>query len=326
MKRLWDWFGRNAANLRGVAALVVIISALGGVLLYVRKLLQPELTVMVRENSAAMPPDVVSWVREANDAMRYLPLLTSTNEPKFYSRLRGLVRTNVEDDLALNGMDFGQTRIDLVNETDHVVTGVRMRFDYPPFWNAFLQAGFLTDQECASWQKGLPPRGSHDIVLPEFPSIPPRSSLVLFIYCRGGVAQRMAVTVPGSRYKIVNTVQVEDRWPVSWALRPFAVAYFGALLLLIGVPVVVVWYHAKVWRRAERLIPYNLACNEAKAGRKEKAIALLSMAITAGYRDFKHMRDDPDLKALHGNPKFEALVTGEAQQERKMTETAPKAE
>jgi serine/threonine protein kinase len=55
---------------------------------------------------------------------------------------------------------------------------------------------------------------------------------------------------------------------------------------------------------------YNLACNAALEGHPKEALALLKEAIDHGLSPLNnlHMADDPDLKSLHGNPEFEALV------------------
>jgi eukaryotic-like serine/threonine-protein kinase len=55
---------------------------------------------------------------------------------------------------------------------------------------------------------------------------------------------------------------------------------------------------------------YNLACNDALEGHKSEALALLKEAFEHGLSPLnkKHMAEDPDLKSLHGNPEFEALV------------------
>jgi serine/threonine protein kinase len=55
---------------------------------------------------------------------------------------------------------------------------------------------------------------------------------------------------------------------------------------------------------------YNLACVELKEGRRDDALSLLGQAIDHGlvpYADLG-MDQDPDLKSLHGDPRFEALV------------------
>ncbi|NDV61047.1 hypothetical protein G0Q06_01140 [Puniceicoccales bacterium CK1056] len=53
---------------------------------------------------------------------------------------------------------------------------------------------------------------------------------------------------------------------------------------------------------------YNLACSLALKNRSEDAISTLRTAFEKGYRDFGWMMEDADLKGLHDNPAFSALL------------------
>lgn len=55
---------------------------------------------------------------------------------------------------------------------------------------------------------------------------------------------------------------------------------------------------------------YNLACYHAFAGEHDVALDLLERATAAGGGDPEWLRQDPDLIALHGLPRFEALLAG----------------
>ena len=58
------------------------------------------------------------------------------------------------------------------------------------------------------------------------------------------------------------------------------------------------------------LTTYNLACLELKRGRRDQALTLLRDAIDHGLQHWVvgEMTTDPDLAALHGDPRFTALV------------------
>jgi tetratricopeptide (TPR) repeat protein len=56
---------------------------------------------------------------------------------------------------------------------------------------------------------------------------------------------------------------------------------------------------------------YNIACGYARMGEKDKAFDYLKKAWAAGYRDRNHMKDDEDLKSLHGDPRFKEIAGGE---------------
>jgi non-specific serine/threonine protein kinase/serine/threonine-protein kinase len=52
---------------------------------------------------------------------------------------------------------------------------------------------------------------------------------------------------------------------------------------------------------------YDLACYTARNGKRNEALALLREAVDNGYHK-PLMATDPDLKSLHGDPRFEALI------------------
>ena len=52
------------------------------------------------------------------------------------------------------------------------------------------------------------------------------------------------------------------------------------------------------------LVLYNLACSYSLTDQYELAAETLGQAITQGYRDFKWMAKDPDLKKLRKHPLY----------------------
>ena len=57
-------------------------------------------------------------------------------------------------------------------------------------------------------------------------------------------------------------------------------------------------------RPDDSLVHYNLACSYSLTSRFEEALAALHRALDLGYRDFKWMSRDPDLKNLRSNPGY----------------------
>jgi tetratricopeptide (TPR) repeat protein len=53
---------------------------------------------------------------------------------------------------------------------------------------------------------------------------------------------------------------------------------------------------------------YNLACAQARQGKTDQSLAALEKAVTLGFGDSQHIRDDPDLEGLRKNPRFEAIL------------------
>jgi hypothetical protein len=52
---------------------------------------------------------------------------------------------------------------------------------------------------------------------------------------------------------------------------------------------------------------YNLACSYSLTDQFERAIIALDQAIELGYRDFKWLAKDPDLKKLRAQPVFQEI-------------------
>ena len=55
------------------------------------------------------------------------------------------------------------------------------------------------------------------------------------------------------------------------------------------------------------LVFYNLACSYSLTGEIDRAMFALDQAIRLGYRDFKWLLKDPDLKKLRAHPAFKEL-------------------
>jgi len=58
---------------------------------------------------------------------------------------------------------------------------------------------------------------------------------------------------------------------------------------------------------ANPLVFYNLACSYSLTEEFDRALHALNQAIELGYRDFKWLAKDPDLKKLRAHPSFLAL-------------------
>jgi tetratricopeptide (TPR) repeat protein len=55
------------------------------------------------------------------------------------------------------------------------------------------------------------------------------------------------------------------------------------------------------------IVYYNLACSYALTRQSELAISALMKAIETGYRDFKWLLKDPDLKSIRQDPLFKTV-------------------
>ena len=55
------------------------------------------------------------------------------------------------------------------------------------------------------------------------------------------------------------------------------------------------------------LVFYNLACSYSLIGEVDQAASALDKALALGYRDFKWLAKDPDLKTLRKHPLFREI-------------------
>ncbi|MFG0284929.1 MAG: TPR end-of-group domain-containing protein [Phycisphaerales bacterium JB039] len=53
---------------------------------------------------------------------------------------------------------------------------------------------------------------------------------------------------------------------------------------------------------------YNAACACALLGHHDAALATLDEAVTAGFRNLRHLRDDPDFAPYHDDERYQAVV------------------
>jgi tetratricopeptide (TPR) repeat protein len=60
-------------------------------------------------------------------------------------------------------------------------------------------------------------------------------------------------------------------------------------------------------RPDDSLVHYNLACSYSLTGQLELAVEALESAINLGYREFKWMAQDPDLKNLRDHAEYKRI-------------------
>ena len=56
------------------------------------------------------------------------------------------------------------------------------------------------------------------------------------------------------------------------------------------------------------LVFYNLACSYSLTDQFDRAVKALKQAIKLGYRDFKWLAKDPDLRKLRKHPSFQDIT------------------
>jgi tetratricopeptide (TPR) repeat protein len=61
-------------------------------------------------------------------------------------------------------------------------------------------------------------------------------------------------------------------------------------------------------RPRDALAHYNLACSYSLLKKVDPALRALRKAIELGYRDFRFLREDRDLDAVRGDPRFRQIL------------------
>lgn len=315
MKEIWSWLERNSAQLQGLAAVAAILGAVAAIPYFLFKWVQADLVVSVTAEAATMPPSLEQWIEDASLELKMLPV-TPEEEVDPYISLRQLQITGPLDpsrvDHLWRATETSRIRIDVSNGTDQIISGARLRLDRAfPLWGVNLIATFLTDEEIDRWQKDVSIElGGSSLVLPELPPLPPNSAVTVVAY--GDVADAtVSGTVPGSAFRVVRTVRVQDKGLVSLAIRGYRLVLLFLLVILVLI-LPGIWggmrLEKAVWKRAHKHITYDLACKEALEGRKESSLSLLKAAVSKGYENYYHMRTDPDLEILRDMDEFKKIV------------------
>ena len=65
--------------------------------------------------------------------------------------------------------------------------------------------------------------------------------------------------------------------------------------------------HLSRLRPEDALVQYNLACSYSLTDQPELAVMALNRALDVGYRDFKWIRRDPDLRKVRRHPMFRQI-------------------
>jgi hypothetical protein len=65
---------------------------------------------------------------------------------------------------------------------------------------------------------------------------------------------------------------------------------------------------ARLFSPRDKNLAYNLACAQARNGKKEAAVKMLAEAVKLGFTDFDHIRKDPDFESLRENSEFTEIL------------------
>ena len=174
MKKLWKWAQENSVGLQGLAALVFIIGAVVAIPAVLWHSVQSDIVVRLNIDEDSLPSEIKEWLRDASRLLIQMEEVEGMSDWE-RGRLSG-VPTNVSKKLSEGYNEFDKAKLDIVNQSNRVLTGIRLRLDrvYRP-WQARASAPFLSNEELQSFNTKLNSsyRGN-SIVFPELPALPPK--------------------------------------------------------------------------------------------------------------------------------------------------------
>jgi hypothetical protein len=342
---LWGWLRDKSAILQAIAATIFILLMLAAVPAYLKRLLRPELILQVDEEWGTSPPDLYEWADRTGRWIRFASSTYSDYDLGSvpWSKIEGCPVSSHDSSLAFrigvihhrweelwsnvresdsspvaerlrrySARGLGVLKLELRNESDHAIPGIRLRVDHVyNLWDVQIAGDFLTEQETNRLRQQVGSLQADSLVLPELPTLPANAGLSIAIYGHGGRSEP-AVSVTGARCETVPLSKVEDTGIINWYLHPFKL-FLPAFLLFWGSALAIPWaalrVHHKMTRRVTPGILYDLARRRAKDGRDDEAMLLLREAFEGGYSDKTRAAEDPDLQSLHGRDDFKRLTS-----------------
>lgn len=310
MKRIWEWIQENSTALQGVAALVVVIGALIAIQSYVSKAIRPDVVIRLNIDVSTVPPDLIDFNK---DVSRLFNLKGYEFEELKGSKrlLADLLNNPVAKRLDTWGNPFDKARIEIINQSEDVISGLRLRLDNVfNYWGFEISGTYLEPAEAAKFKDLFSEDVSNKtIIFPELPTMPPNSSLEIIIY--GDIdSLNPSITAVGQSYIIKNVVEVEDGFFIDIYENPYrylAVAIGFTPLFLVVLSLIWAKVRKRVIVNETKYVFYNRACELAVEGDAENAIVLLRQAVDAGYDNFKHALKDDDLESLKEREDFSSL-------------------
>ncbi|GEM_PF-4016012 len=268
MKKLWEWIGRNSAALAGLATILSLVVGL----MAVPRWFKPDLVLQINADANTTPPDLKKWMHDVADNLAKLASsLEARNESE--KRLQEFAKSPITT--RLRGLQYSlpfqgihRFRIDIRNQTDHAISGVRVRIDgIAEIWDIQVEGSFLTNQETRSFvermersQRGITDAdvmafadevknawsrqeqvasGGGTIVLPELPALPPNSNFGLIIYGLTFLRPeftRADISAPGVSTKVERIVKIEETWLLPFYRNPggFTIVLLVLVLSVVG--------------------------------------------------------------------------------------------
>lgn len=310
LNRILAWFKIHSSALKGMAAAVVILSALILLIPHITKTMRPDILVRINVNKDTLPNDLSEWLQDLSRFIewnRYSLKEMNESNPKLYA----IFENSVFKKYNVYNRKFDKLQIEFTNQTNNAISGIRLKFEIIySFWGAKVTGTFLRANDIQVFEaeilKGF---NNSSIILPELPTLPPSSMLQIEIYGNIGPIKPIMTAIDHS-FSIIEMTEVQKGFLIELYKNPYVAILLiiaGILiLLLILIPVSTNIINNKINNKIKNIF-YNTACKEAIKGNSDDAMVLLNQAVRAGYSDRDHALNDNDLECLREREDFKEL-------------------
>lgn len=304
VKNIINWFNGNSVALQGVAALVLIISAIYGAWVFSSKFFSPTITVRTNVDQSTLPKDLEVFAEDVASLLyRKAPeILEFENNEQAIEVLQNPVVQKIRDSY----FSMDKATIEITNNSKNTVTGVRLRIENVlNAWGVEIDGTFLDATEAEEFRKKIDDMNlGNTVVLPELPSLQPNSSVFVFVYGSLGVI-KPTLTSNGHRHKQINVVEVDEGYLIRLYNEPSLILILLPLLSLVVILLFEV--SQRVFKESKKKLLYDIGCKLAKDGYADEAIVLLNEAKKSGYSNTQHALQNEDLKSLQDRDDFKEL-------------------
>lgn len=155
MKRIWQWMQENSSALQGIASLVVVITGVIAIVSFLAPVLRPDLVVRVNVDHSTIPPELIRFNKSVSDLFTWdadaFKEIKSQNR-----RLAELLADPVLKRLDAPSVEFDKARVEVINQSESVVSGLRLRFDgVHSFWGLDISGTFMREDEAEKFEAML---------------------------------------------------------------------------------------------------------------------------------------------------------------------------
>jgi hypothetical protein len=321
MKRAWNWLRSNSVQIGTIAAIIAAASGAWPHLIHATKWARPpDLLVKFNVEKSTVPPDYRKFAE--NSALFFLfEKQTPELRSKVVNIFDGQPDESFLEKVRYRANNIDKAQINITNQSSKEISGVKIRLDNVfALWNAEINGSFLDKAEIELLRKKLSHSisgnanigsvlDSSSVVFPEFPALPPGSSIELTIFGDLSLAKPVIVA-NGQSSEIKEIVEVEDSSIVQLVNNPGKILFSMLPLLLLFFLLgrsIYEHFSEKQKKILHQSLLYNMACKLAINDNPDGAMLVLDEAVRHGYANHQHALSDEDLASLRERNDFNEL-------------------